>query len=194
PIPNAQVLPRPDAMESIARRLAEKGIARGAPYAVLQPGGRLPEMRWPVARFAEIARWLREKRGISSVVNLGARDTEIAPDVRREMRDCAVIPEPPLDVRELIALLAGARIFIGNDSGPVHLAAALQRPSVVIFSVTDPVQWLPWQAPHRIVQTGAAFDHPRGDKSIVVSNPRAISKIAFEEVRDACADLLQNDT
>jgi heptosyltransferase III len=188
-IPNARVFPQPDAVKSLVRKLAEKGITPGAPYAVLQPGARLAEMRWPVARFAEIARWLREKHGIASVVNLGARDGEISADVHGEMRNCAVIPKPPLDVRELMALIDGSRIFIGNDSGPAHLAAALQRPSVVIFSVTDPVQWRPWQARHRIVQTGASFDHPRGDKGIVAGNPRSTSLIAFEEVRDACDEL-----
>jgi ADP-heptose:LPS heptosyltransferase len=71
----------------------------------------------------------------------------------------------------------------------VHLAAALQRPSVVIFSLTDPVQWRPWQARHRLVQTGASFDHPRGDKGIVARNPRSTSSIAFEEVREACDEL-----
>ena len=188
PIPNARVFPPSDAVELIAGKLAEKGIVPGAPYAVLQPGARLDEMRWPLARFAEIARWLRDKNGIASVVNLGARDASA--EVHREMSNCALILEPPLDIRELIALIAGSRIFIGNDSGPVHLAAALQRPSAVIFSVTDPVQWRPWRAPHRIVQTGATFHHPRGDKGIVASNPRSISSIVFEEVRDACDDLL----
>jgi heptosyltransferase-3 len=190
PIPNARVFPQPDAAKSAAHKLTEKGIAPGAPYAVLQPGARLVEMRWPVARFAEIARWLRDKHSIASVVNLGERDAEISAEVHRDMRNCALILEPPLDIRELIALMAGSRIFIGNDSGPVHLAAALQRPSVVIFSVTDPVQWRPWQAPHRIVQTGATFHHPRGDQGIVASNPRPIASIVFEEVRDACDDLL----
>ncbi len=190
PIPNAAVFPQPDAMASVARKLAEKGIAPGAPYAVLQPGARLSEMRWPVAKFAELARWLREHHGVASVVNLSAGDAEIAAEVQREMGDCAVIPEPPLDVRELIALVAGSRIVIGNDSGPMHIAAALQRPSVAVFSVTDPVQWHPWRSPHHIVHTGATFHHPRGDKTIVASNPRPISSIAFEEVRAACEELL----
>ncbi len=190
PIPSARVFPQLDAVESIAPKLAEKGIAPGTPYAVLQPGARLLEMRWAAAKFAEIARWLREKHGIASVVNLGLRDAEISTEVQREMRNCAIILEPPLEIRELIALIAGSRIFIGNDSGPVHVAAALQRPSVVIFSVTDPVEWRPWQAPHRIVQTGATFRHPRADKGLVASNPRSISSIAFEEVRDACDELL----
>ncbi|MGC2282473.1 MAG: glycosyltransferase family 9 protein [Candidatus Acidiferrales bacterium] len=192
PIPHAAVFPQPDAAKSIARKLAEKGIGPGMPYAVLQPGARLPEMRWPVARFAELAPWLRELHGVGSVVNLGAGDAEIAAEVQREMQNCSVIPETPLDIRELIALIAGSRIVIGNDSGPIHIAAALQRPSVAVFSVTDPVQWHPWQSPHHIVQTDATFHHPRGDKSIVASNPRPITSIAFEEVRDACEDLLSD--
>jgi heptosyltransferase-3 len=150
----------------------------------------LPEMRWPVAKFSEIAHWLREKRGMASVVNLGARDGEIAAEVQSEMQNCAAVMDGQLDIRELIALIAGSRIFVGNDSGPAHLAAALQRPSVVIFSVTDPVQWRPWQTEHRIVQTGATFDHPRGDRAIAVSNPRAISTIAVDEVRQSCEELL----
>jgi heptosyltransferase III len=190
PIPLAQVFAQPDAVATVARNLAEKGIAAGATYAVLQPGGRLPEMRWPVAKFAEIARWLREKHGIVSVVNLGARDDEIATEVRNEMGNCAVVLDAQLDIRELIALVAASRIFVGNDSGPAHLSAALLRPSVVIFSVTDAVQWRPWQAEHRIVQTGATFNHPRGDKAVVVSNPRAISSITVDEVRQSCEELL----
>ena len=192
PIPRAQVFAQPDAMATVARKLAEKGMAAGAPYAVLQPGARLPGMRWPVAKFGEIARWLRETHGLASVVNLGARDAEIAADVRSEMQKSAVVMDAQLDVRELIALIAGSRIFVGNDSGPAHLAAALQRPSVVIFGVTDPVQWRPWQAEHRILQTSATFDHPRGDKAIVIANPRPISSIASGEVRHACDDLLSS--
>ena len=190
PIPRAQVFPQPDAAATVACKLAEKGIALGAPYAVLQPGARLPGMRWPVAKFGEIARWLRQKHGLASVVNLGARDDQIAAEVRGELQNCAAVLDAQLDVRELIALIAASRIVVGNDSGPAHLAAALQRRSVVIFGITDPVQWRPWQSDHRIVQTGATFDHPRGDKAIMVTNPRPISSITVDEVRQNCEELL----
>jgi heptosyltransferase-3 len=190
PIPRAQVFPQLDAIASVARRLAEQGIVAGAPYTVLQPGARLPEMRWPVAKFAEIAYWLREKHGIASVVNLGVRDHEIAAEVRSEMANCVVVLDSQLDIGELIALVAASRMFVGDDSGPAHLAAALQRPSVVIFAVTDPVQWRPWQADHRIVQTGATFSHPRGDKAVVVHGTRPITSIAVDEVRQKCEELL----
>jgi ADP-heptose:LPS heptosyltransferase len=150
-------------------------------------------MRWPVEKFAEIARWPLETHGIPSVVNLGARDAEIANIVRHEMRECAVTPDP-LNLRELIALVAGARLFVGNDSGPAHVAAAAGRPSVVIFGATNPVQWRPWQTQHRVVETGAVFHSPKGDKSIAVGRPRLIDAISLEEVREACEELLAGRT
>ena len=106
PIPHAQIFPQKDAVDSVAEKLAEKGLKPGAAYAVLQPGARLDTMRWPVAKYAEIARWLRDAHGIATVVNVGERDEEVAAEVRREMKDCAVIP-PSLDLRGLMRFLAG---------------------------------------------------------------------------------------
>lgn len=189
PIPRAQVFPQPDAIDSVSRMLAEKGIAAGEPYAVLQPGARLVSMRWPAGKFAEIARWLLESHGIASVVNLGPRDHEIAALIRSELRERAAILDT-LDARQLIALLAGARIFVGNDSGPAHIAAAAERACVVVFGGTSPVQWSPWQAECRVVSTGAIFESPRGDKGVAVREPRPIAAIGVDEVRDACEELL----
>jgi ADP-heptose:LPS heptosyltransferase len=189
PIPQARVFPQPDAVGSVAHALAQKGIAEGTPCAVLQPGARLARMRWPAAKFAELARWLRNERGISSVVNLAGGDAEVASDVRREMRDSATIPES-LSLRELIALIAGAKLFVGNDSGPAHLAAASACPAVVIYGPTNPVQWHPWQSEYRAIHTEATFNPRRGDKSMAESEPRGIDSITFEEVSRACEALL----
>ena len=189
PIPRARVFPQPDAVASVARALAEKGIAAGVPYAVLQPGARVARMRWAAARFAELARWLRNERGIASVVNLAGGDAEVAADVRHEMRDSAIILEA-LSLRELIALIAGATLFVGNDSGPAHLAAASACPAVVIYGPTNPAQWHPWQSEYRAIHTGATFNPRRGDKSMAESEPRSIDSITFEEVSRACEALL----
>jgi ADP-heptose:LPS heptosyltransferase len=189
PIPRAQIFPQGDGIESVERSLRKMGIAPAAPYAVMQPGSRSAEMRWPAAKFAEVARWLRDAHGIVSVVNLGAADAEIVPEVRREMESCAVIPEP-FSLRALIALAAGSRVFLGNDSGPAHLAAAAGKPCVVIFGPTNPVQWHPWQVQHRVISTGAKFRPVRGDKSFAVAEPRPIQAITVDEVRTACTELL----
>ena len=189
PIPSARVYAQRDAAVAVAARLEKAGIAAGAGYCVMQPGARLAEMRWPAAKFAALARWLREKHGIASVVNLSAGDAAVAEDVRREMRDCAAILEA-LDLRDLIALIAGARIFVGNDSGPAHVAAATGRPSVVIYGATNPAQWHPWQTEYRVVHTNAVFHPRRGDKSIAESMARPIGAIAAEEVQEVCEELL----
>lgn len=172
PVPRTRVFAQADAAAAVARALAEKGIAASAPYAVLQPGARTSGMRWPAERFTAVARWLREARGIASVVNLGRRDEEVAAEVRGAMGDGAVILDS-LDARQLIALIAGARIFVGNDSGPAHVAAAADCPCVVIFSETRAVEWGPWQAP----------------KSRVVQRDSMVA-VSVEEVQRACEELL----
>jgi len=189
PIPRAEVFPQPDAMESAACNLAKRGIAPGEPYAVLQPGARMPEMRWPVEKFAAVSRWLRTQHGMASVVNVGQADAEIAAAVRKEMGEHAVVPEP-LNLRELIAVVAGARLFVGNDSGPAHLAAATGRPSVVIFSLTNPVQWRPWQGEYRVVHTGAVFRSRPNNRTFAEGEGQWASAISVEEVQRACAELL----
>lgn len=189
PIPRTQVFPQGDAVESVTRVLNEKGIAPGEPYAVLQPGARLTAMRWPAEKFAEIARWLRKSHGVASVVNLGPGDNELASAERRALSDSAVIAES-FDARELIALIAGARLFVGNDSGPAHVAAAADRPSVMIFGSTKPSEWRPWQTKHRILHTNAEFESRRGDKSVATSEERTIASIGVDEVCSACEELL----
>ena len=189
PIPRAEVFPQSDAVASVAQLLAQNGIAPGDPYAVLQPGARLQAMRWPAPKFAAIAQWLVETHGIPCVVNLNEKDADVSEGVRREMRRCIIVPQP-FSLRNLIALVAGAKFFLGNDSGPAHLAAAAGLPCVVVFGPTNPVHWRPWQTPHRIVQTGAAFKSLRGDKSVAVQEPHTIQSISVGEVREACEDLL----
>lgn len=190
-VPAAELFPQADATQAVQATLTEQGIAAGTAYAVLQPGARLPGMRWSLAKFAALAKWLRETHGIVSVVNLGARDEEVAAVASREFAGVTVIP-PAMDVRQLIALVAGAKLFVGNDSGPAHIASALNRPTVVIFSETDPVQWGPRNSRGKAVSTGATFAHPRGDKAVLATQPRPIDAITLEEVQTACEEVLRS--
>jgi ADP-heptose:LPS heptosyltransferase len=190
PIPATELFPQADAIASAMAKIRAKGIASAARYAVLQPGARLPGMRWPIENFAAVARWLRDAHQIASVVNVAERDEAVAVEAGAEFRDCAVIPSA-LDVRELIGLISGASLFVGNDSGPAHIASALGVPTVVIFSETDPAQWGPRSARSRVVSTGVTFRHPRGDKALLVTQARSIDAIREDEVRAACEDVLR---
>lgn len=184
PIPPAKLFPQPDAIEKVNGTLCANGIGPGESYAVLQPGGRMESMRWPVGNFAEMARWLLTKYGIRSVVNLGRRDEQLAADVRTSMGNNAVVIDS-FNARELIALLAGARLFFGNDSGPAHIAAALGRPCVDIFAVTNPAEWHPWQVEHRILQPENGVNLSRNQQP-----PYAVGTISVERAQQACGQLL----
>jgi heptosyltransferase III len=187
PLPAARVFPERSALDRVDKMVTCCGVAE--PYAVLQPEARTPAMCWPAEKFAEIARWLRGRFAMRSVVNLSARGPATA-RIRAALADVAVIPDS-LDLSELIALISRATLFIGNDSGPVHVAAALGTPAVVIYGPTNPVQWHPWQSPHRVVAAGTQFRAIRGDKSVPLNQPRSTSSISADEVCAACEELME---
>ncbi len=192
PLVPAQVFPQADAVAAVEQKLAARGLARTQAYAVLHPGANYFTKRWAIANFAETARWLHAARGLVPVVVLGPGDQEAADSVRQQFSAPAVVLEA-LRVRELIALLAGARLFVGNDSGVAHLAAAAQRPVVTIFGSSDSVAWGPWQAPHRIVQNDFPCNPCPGDRCYAFDEPRCILSVTLDQVKSACAGMLAGE-
>jgi ADP-heptose:LPS heptosyltransferase len=191
PIPPARVFPQAGAMDSVARKLAECGLQAGEPYAVMHPGAAYFTKRWAADKFAEIARWLREKRGIVPVIRLGPGERDAAAALKRQFAPHSIVFDADaLDLREVIALISRARLFVGNDSGPAHLATAAGRLTVVIFGSTDSATWRPWQTEHRVVQNDFPCNPCRGDRCYAFEEPRCILSVAVEQVREACAALL----
>ena len=203
PLPAAKVYVDPSAAAFVRDKLAEKGIKPGESYAVLRPGASQANKRWPVERFAAIARWLREAHGVATVVNLGPGDAEIEADVKRHFEasvssgvnshanSAGGVIMDSLDLRGLIALLAGSCLFLGNDTGPTHIAAALDKKCVVIFGASDSKVWSPWQTEYRLVENPFPCKQcPRG-KCESLAASQCIFAIKVEEVREACEALLQ---
>lgn len=189
PIPRAGVFPQADARHRIGEILAARAISAGEPYAVIQPGGRYFTKRWAIEHFAELARWLMESRGIRPAVILGPGERQIASAIGERFGSDAVVLES-LDLRLLIALIAGARMFVGNDAGPAHLAAAAGTPAAIIFGSSSSVQWRPWKVEHRVVQNDFPCNPCKGDRCYAFDEPKCILSISFEQVRDACEALL----
>jgi heptosyltransferase III len=189
PLPPAKVYFNPDAAERVRRKLAEKGIGPDQPYAVIRPGASQANKRWPTERFAAIAQWLREAYGIATVVNLGPGDEEIEAGVRKHFSSIAPILNT-LDLRGLIALLAGSSLFVGNDTGPTHIAAALGKKCVVVFGASDSKVWSPWKTEYRLIENPFPCKQcPQGKcESLGVS--QCILSISVDEVREACEALL----
>jgi lipopolysaccharide heptosyltransferase II len=140
-----QLVPAAEARAAARRRLAALGLAPRA-FAVLHAGASAPSRRWPAARFAAVAQRLAT-RGCPALVVGDAREAALAAAVAgRRGRSLA----GELTLAELAALIADARLFIGNNSGPMHVAAAMGTPVVALYAGTNP-QHTPWRVPAAVL-------------------------------------------
>jgi heptosyltransferase III len=122
-----------------ARLYAGPAPAEPRPYAIFHPIATMAYKTWPPERFVSVARHVRDGRGLEPVVIGGASDDLEA------FREFRVVPGRPLE--EVMNLIAGAKLFFGNDSGPAHIAAAFDLPLVVLFGRPEhQVTWAPWRA------------------------------------------------
>jgi len=108
------------------------------PYAVIHPFAARPDKTWPPERFLEVARNLP----LDPIFLAGPSD-DLTP-----FKDFSTSRE---SLRVTKSLISGASLFIGNDSGPAHIAAAFGIPVVVLFGPSDPVTWAPWQTESQIL-------------------------------------------
>jgi len=120
--------------ECIQQRLEKMGIHN---FAILNPGAGWGAKRWPAERYGEVAYGLG-KIGVGSIVNFGPGEQELASAVEAASKGTAY--PVSCSISELIALTRRARLFIGGDTGPLHLAAALGIPVVGIYGPTDPAR------------------------------------------------------
>jgi heptosyltransferase III len=111
--------------------------SRSGSYAVIHPFASAPDKTWPAERFNFIASRLRGT-GLDVVMLAGPRDDPASFERFEIARN--------LPLAEVGALIGSAALFIGNDSGPAHIAAACGTPSVVLFGGSDPVIWAPWKS------------------------------------------------
>jgi heptosyltransferase-3 len=119
-----------------AKIFAPEGRSKFAPggrYAVIHPLAATPEKTWPAESFSELARTLDLEP-----VFIGGREEDLS--AFRNWRTVSAAPLP-----ELARLMRNASLFIGNDSGPAHVAAAFGVPEVVFFGPSDAEIWSPWQ-------------------------------------------------
>jgi lipopolysaccharide heptosyltransferase I len=115
------------------------------PIAVLLPGTNWPTKRWPADRFAALAAPLRERFGLTPVL-AGGSDAKELSEAMGDL-DGVIDLAGRTSLRQLVALLERASVVITNDSGPMHIAAALRRPMVALFGPTNPVR----TGPHRML-------------------------------------------
>ncbi|MFQ5663639.1 MAG: glycosyltransferase family 9 protein [Terriglobia bacterium] len=202
-IPALQLFPQPGARASVAQKLAVRRVAPGSRYAVIHPVANFSTKEWPFERYAALAHLLEEEHGLVPVFICGrgeelklaavARAYGKAPapiSLPSKQRTAGLVRLESLTLPELVALIEGGVLFIGNDSGPAHIAAALGRPVVVLYGSSDSTVWRPWRTPHAVVQNYYPCNPCRGDRCYAFAEPECILSVSLEQVRAAVAGLL----
>lgn len=141
PDPSAPLLVIPAEYRNLAEKvLRERGRDPAAPVAGLAPGAAYgPAKRWHPERFAAVADRLAEECGTGVMVFGSAGDRESAEAVQAAARTGLVNLAGSTSLREALALISRCRVFVSNDSGLMHVAAALGVPTVAVFGSTNPV-------------------------------------------------------
>jgi lipopolysaccharide heptosyltransferase I len=120
------------------QKIAEM-IPPAMPYAVLMPGTNWETKRWPIERFAGLVKPLKDRFGLETVVAGASVDAELGRAIPAKFNLVA-----KTTLRQIVALLENARLVIGNDTGPMHMAAALGVPLVAPYGPTDPARTGPF--------------------------------------------------
>lgn len=192
-IPASQVFPSDEAARSVLQRLAAMGMDRGQSYAVLHPAATYASKQWSVGGFAEVVNFLARDFHLRAICICGPGESGILDEVERSS-DVPLWRADGWSIRELIALIAGAKVFIGNDSGPAHIAAAAGVPVLVVFGSSHSAVWRPWKAARsEVVQNHFDCNPCPGDRCYAFDVPKCILSVTTEQVKAAVERLVRAD-
>jgi len=167
-----------------------EGRATSRPVVAVHPGTSKfgAYKRWPADRFNALIRLLDE-RGIASLVTWGPGESELAIAAAAGTR--AVLPAEPGSLADLAARLALCTAFVGADSGPAVLAAAVGTPPVVIFGPKDPVLYAPRHPRTRVVEVPMEC---RPCSKRTCDDPKCVLHISVQRVADEVLEVLKDGT
>ena len=137
----------PFATTDADRQHVHKLLENVRQYAVLMPGTNWQTKRWPIDRFAALVAPLKERFGLQSVLAGGADAAAMANDLPGVINLAG-----RTTLKQLTALLEGAALVVANDSGPMHIAAALGRPLVTPFGPTNPIRTGPYGRMNSVIR------------------------------------------
>ena len=165
--------------------IAALALSRG--YAIVNPGAGWPSKLWAPDRYAAVARYLGEKRGLPTlVVWAGDQEKTWAESIVSGSAGFAHLA-PATTLTQLAALLRRARLFVGSDTGPLHLAAAVGTRCVGLFGPMPGERNGPYGPGHVVVQkallTGSSRERRQADNASMLA-------ITVEDVCAACDEIL----
>ncbi len=187
PKPSGSLYVTQEARDHIQKRLAQEGVSE---YFLIQPTATLESKQWKPEYFAQLGDLLCRKYGVPVIYAAAPWELATLEKIRQESKIRHVFWSN-LRLMDLFALIEGCRLFVGNDSGPTHAAAALKKPIVVIWGSSNFQIWHPWEALHEAVRSDLPCIPCPGYTCEVFGEPKCILEIAVENVADACERVLQ---
>ena len=190
----------PAARASVEARLLAAGVAPGVPVVVMHVSAGNPFRRWPAASFAAVAaRLVTARRDRAVVLTSGPSESDAAEGVGQQARLLAgagadrILRIGEFDLVELRALIGRAALYIGGDSGPLHIAGTTRTPVVGLFGPTLAVRSLPWRdpaIPSLGVEPGPLACRPCDQRACVPGDFRCLTGTGPERVVEAAEQAL----
>lgn len=190
-----------DEKDFAGRWLKEKGL-EGRIVIGLHPGASVfknhARKKWPEASFAALIDMLSsEVKGSVFLLFGGPEEQGLRKAVVSAVRNSErVLSADSVSVRQAASLMMKCSLFISNDSGPMHMAAAARAPIVAIFGPTNPAWVRPWGVPHKVVRgcetCNPCFRYsPLPMRCAAARDFACLRVITVEQVYDACVDLMK---
>ena len=149
--PQPRLYPNDDDRAAAGKFLAKLGRER---IAGIHPGSGSEKKNWPVEKFAALARWVVDELAMQLLVVQGEADERVVAAFLELLEDRPVTLAKGLRVPELAAVVQRCALFVGNDSGITHIAAAVETPTVAVFGPVSSPVWQPVGERVRVVEFG----------------------------------------
>ena len=171
-----------------SRFLAEAGVKSEKLLIGIHPGGNWEYKLWSAEKYAQLATTLSKEKNGSILLFAGPNERKLQAQVAGSM-DTSPILVKTENLREVAALIAACDVYIGNDTGPMHIAAAVGTPVVALFGSTNHIRSGPYGDKHTVVQSGMDLGcnpcHPGRDPGgCGAGSCVVIDGIAVEQVLD----------
>jgi ADP-heptose:LPS heptosyltransferase len=141
----------------VDKLLKKEKAQTGSPLIGLFPGAGHPSRRWPLEQFAELADYLIRNDDVRPIVFAGPEERALIPQIKSLFPPCAVILDR-LTIPQLAAAQSRLAAFVSNDTGPMHVAAAVGTPVVLLLDRRAPESYLPIGARHRVIYSSTIPD------------------------------------
>ncbi|MDQ3919224.1 MAG: glycosyltransferase family 9 protein, partial [Acidobacteriota bacterium] len=173
----------------VARRLRDAKLDEGVAFTLVHPAAAFETKTWAAEKFARVVEHLAA-RGLASVAVAGPGESRVLEEVRAHTR-APLISFADLSLPELTALAARASLFVGNDSGVAHIAAAVRVPQVVVFGSSNVAHWRPWSpAAAEVVREEMPCAPCPGYTCSEFDAPECIRRVSVERVTAAVERVL----